>query len=180
MEFYSESNKPKTIATPCGSKFEPEYEEVINNKTGKTELKKTGETNVYDKIQESKESALLENIIKKYKIDINENNLTKIEETINDLTNLPDNLIDNLNIINQAKQTFEQSPQEVKQFFNNNFNEFLAGSENGTLNSLIKEIKTKNKIETKNEQINEQQQTQKIELTQEQIKKMIQEGIINE
>jgi hypothetical protein len=132
---------------PTTSKFEPEYKEILNAQ-GKKFLKKVGETNVYEKIQAGKDSATLENLINKYKIKINDENLTKLDETITDLTNIPTNLVEALNTIDEARATYENSPTEIKKVFNNNFTEFLAGSQNGTLESLIKQYKPQQQEET--------------------------------
>lgn len=136
--FYSESNKPKTIPMPKCSEYQEVYQEVLD-KEGKTKLKVIEKVNVYNKIQESKDSVVLANLLETYKLKVNENNLTKLDETVLDLTNLPKNLSETLNVIDNAKLVFDQTPGEIKSFFNNNFNEFLQGAQNGTLTSLLNE-----------------------------------------
>lgn len=175
--FYSESNKPKSIPHPKTSHFQAQYQERLD-KDGKTFLKKIDNVDVYDKIQQAKDGVLLSNLIEKYKIKINDIDLTKLEEVaIQDFTNMPESFVGAINVIDDAKLIWQQQPKEIKAFFNNNFNEFIAGAQNGTLLSLIKANKKTNlneKVETTSEQVvvQEVQQTQNI--TQEQIK---QEGV---
>ena len=131
--FWDNSPKP-IIPMPQCSKFEPEYREELD-KDGNKYLKKIGQINFYDKIQEARDSVELSNLIQMYLPKVDEFDLTKIEETIEDFTYLPDNLIDVENIILKAREVFDTSPIEIKNLFNNNFHSFLAGSQNGTLES---------------------------------------------
>ncbi|UPW36499.1 internal scaffolding protein [Peromfec virus RodF8_36] len=135
-KFYSESNTPPRMFQPETSRTEPDYEERLD-KDGKKYLKKVGETDVYEKIQEARSGTELAQLIENFKIKINENDLTKVEETIIDVTNIPTNMIDALNVVEQAKTTFNTAPKEIRETFNNNFTEFLAGAQNGTLKSLL-------------------------------------------
>lgn len=141
-KFYSESNKPATIPIPKSSEIEPEYKEVIDTKNGKTILKKIGETNVYKKIQEAADGVTLKEIINRYGIKP-EDSIDAIKEAMEnenvlDYTNISNNLIDNLNKINEAKNIFDNSSKEIKQHYNNNFNEFIAAAQSGELNNYIK------------------------------------------
>lgn len=156
MEFYSESNRPKTIPQPETSQYEDEYEEVIN-KDGKVELKKTGTINVYEKIQAASEGITLRELISKYQIKVDDWDLTKINDSINDLTEIPENIIEYMNIVNKAKEIFESAPEQVRKVFNNNFNEFLIGSQNGSLKSALK------KYQPEAQKIEEQSNIQPIE-----------------
>lgn len=169
--FFSETNRPGRINCPEGNKFEPEYEEMIDAKTGKMILEKTGEIDIVEKIQTSKEACLLDNIIKKYNIDLKKEYKQVVEDTINDLTELPDNFIDTMNFIKKAQEVFNQAPSELREKYNNNVNEFI--------------LTEKNNQKAQKEALNEQNDTnavnlsnnnQKVEYDQETIKKMIEEG----
>lgn len=142
LTFYSNNNRPATIPMPKTNTLEPEYKEKIS-KNGKKELVQTGVTNIYEKIQDARQGSELATLINQYKMKVNENNILELEKTIVDLTNIPTNLIEAQNMINDAKNTFNLMPTEIKQTYNNNFNEFLAGSMNGSLETLIKEYKPK-------------------------------------
>jgi len=135
--FWDNCPKP-IIPMPECSKFETEYREELD-KDGNKYLKKIGKINVYDKIQEAREGVELSNLIEMYRPKIDEFDLTKMEESIADFTNMPDSLIDVENIILKAKDLWNGSPLEIKNLFNNNFNTFLAGAQNGTLESFVKQ-----------------------------------------
>lgn len=157
--FYSETRRPSRISQPKTNNIEPIYKEAINTKTGKKYLKKVDEVDVYEKIQAAAEGVTLKEIIKRYGINPFES-AEKIDEfgtEILDYTNQPKNLMEALEITNEAKNVFDNLSKEIKQIFNNNFSEFLAGSQNGKLNEVIK-IYKKNKIasETKNDIIDSQ------------------------
>lgn len=175
-KFYSESNRPKTIPMPKTSTLEKEYKEKIG-KNGKKELVEVGVTNVYEKIQEARQGSELATLINQYKMKINENNILELEKTVTDLTNIPTNLIEAQNMINDAKNTFNLMPTEIKQTYNNNFNEFLAGSMNGSLETLIKEYKP-TKVEEKIEKAKPTIQTE-IEATKAKLEALQKQEINN-
>lgn len=163
--FYSESNRPKTIPMPKTNKYEPEYKEVLN-KNGKKELKEVGKINVYEKIQEARAGSALDEITKKYLIKINDMDLTKLEEAVTDLTNVPTNLIETMNVINNAKEIYESAPAELKNRFNNNFTEFIAGAQNGTLESLLKKKEIKEAIKQEDKSLLTQLEETKAKLAE--------------
>lgn len=135
--FWDNSPKP-IIPMPECPKTVPDYREELD-KDGNKYLKQIGVINFYDKIQEARESVELSNLIEMYRPKVDEFDLTKMEEAIADFTNMPDNLIDVENIILNAKDIWNGSPIEIKNLFNNNFNTFLAGAQNGTLESFVKQ-----------------------------------------
>lgn len=141
MEFYSESNKPPIIAHKQTSTITPIYEEVINTKTNKKELKKVGETNVYQRIQESRDSTDIQKIIERYQINLNDK--INVNEEILDYTNNPTSLIDAHAMIVQAENIWNKEAQDVKQKFNNNFVEYLAAANSGELKKVYEELAPK-------------------------------------
>lgn len=141
MEFYSESNTPPIIAHKKTNPIEPIYEEVINTKTNKKELKKVGETNIYEKIQESRDSTDIQKIIERYQINLEDK--TKINEEILDYTNNPTSLIDAHAKIVQAENIWNKEALDVRQKFNNNFVEYLAAANSGELKKVYAELAPK-------------------------------------
>lgn len=134
MEYYSESNRPAIIDTPAGSEFSTNYIEKIDQ-DGKKQLVEAGKTNIYERIQAAKENSLIKNIIERYQIDINRP--SNIQEGIGvDLTQMPDNFIDYYNMMQELKAQFEQEPSSIRKEFNNSFEEYLAGANNGKLAKL--------------------------------------------
>ena len=114
--FYSDQKRPSRLTQPKTNKYEPEYEERIDTKTGKKYLKETGKTNVYEKIQEAKEGCSLKEIMKRYGIDPNLSAQKVETETgeIFDYTGTPKSLMEALEITNEARNMFEKSSKEIK------------------------------------------------------------------
>ncbi|WGL31319.1 internal scaffolding protein [Dipodfec virus UOA04_Rod_907] len=170
--FYSETNRPAVIPMPETSKYIDEFEEVLNTKTGRKELKKTGTTNVYEKIQEGKEGAILSNIIKKYKISLDDTKVKVLEEVIEDLTNLPTDLMESLNTIENAKKIYKEMPQEIKEQVGNDYNTFIAAAQSGELEKVIKK-------QIKAEQEAVKPANEKIEAARAELERLQQEAINN-
>lgn len=143
--FYTHSNRPGRVVQPKTNKFEPEYEERTDAKTGKKYLKKVSETNVYDKIQENKDTNNLKKLLDRYGVKP-EDVATNIKEflagieasPINDYTGLPKTLMESLALEEEAQSIYKRTPKEIKAMFNNNFSEFLQGAYNGKLKEIVK------------------------------------------
>lgn len=112
---------------PTGNGMLNVYEEQL--KRGHKELVKTGETNVYDRIQEDLEQSKIENILHRLAMGDVEA-LNQREATYMDTTTMPKELRDTLNIVLKAKNEFEKMPIEVKELFHNSPDEYV--SEMGT------------------------------------------------
>lgn len=121
-------------------KTEPIYEEVID-KNGIKVLKKTGETNFYEKIQEHKNSVLLSEIIKRYEIQPDDITAEVIENGIVDLTKVPENAIEAYAYVENAKNIWNNVGPEIQKKFNNDFTNFLKGASDGTLEKEVKRLK---------------------------------------
>lgn len=81
--------------------------------------------------------------MRKYDVNLHEQ-MRKDEGEIVDLTNMPENLVEVLNTMRNAEYLWERQSKELKAKFNNDFNQFIAGSENGKLAEILnKEIQTK-------------------------------------
>lgn len=137
MDFYSMSNRPQTIPMPKTSIFEPEYMEEIDSKTGKTILKKTGEINVYERIQASKDSCSIDLILDKYKNVVDAKTIFNIRKDFVDFTDMPDNPIEAHNLLIRAARSFDNAPEELRKEFNNSFGEYLAAAQNGKLAAYL-------------------------------------------
>lgn len=119
----------KRYITPCGSRFLNVYQEQISKKTGKTELVKTGETDVYEMIQQDLEQSKIEYII--HKLAIGDYSVLKQADiTYVDATEMPKTLMEIQNIVVKAKQEFNKFPAEVRKEFNNSPEQYV--SEMGT------------------------------------------------
>ena len=119
----------KRYFSPAGSRYENTYQEEIDKKSGKKHLVKTGETCVWDMIQEDLESTKIENILHKLAMGdlsvLKEAKLTYVNED-----DYPKSLMEAQNIVVRAKSEFEKFPEEVKEAFNNSPEQYV--SEMGT------------------------------------------------
>lgn len=130
---FAEGNFKKTVDI---------YEDIINTKTGKLETKKTKEEDFYEKIQSMKETQTLENIIKRYNIDLNENHITEINQEIVDLTNMPQDLIETYATTKKLESMFNETTADIKNYFKD-FAGFLKSFQNGTLQSELQALSRK-------------------------------------
>ena len=177
MEFKSMVNphEPHKFAEGGFKKTFDIYEEIINPKTGKKELKKTGEEPFYEKIQAMKDSQILENVIKRYNIDLNNNKITEISDEIIDLTKAPEDLIEMYAITKRLENLYEDSTSEIKNHFKN-FGGFLKSFQNGTLKSELTELHKPKKQPAQNSQPAQPTQAQNSQPAQQNQNLTIKEG----
>jgi len=123
------------------------YVKDIDKETGKRILREDAPVDIYDKIQEYAEETKLSNVFKRYNMTMTlKDNLKFDEKNIIDLTALPENLTEAMATIDNAKAIFDRQSTEIKQKFNNDFKQFIAGSENGQIVEMInQELKTQHK-----------------------------------
>ena len=145
MEFKSLVNlhEPHKFAEGGFKKTIDVYEDIVNPKTGKLETKKTGEENFYEKIQAMKESQELENIIKRYNINLNDNHITEIADEVVDMTNAPQDLIEAYAATKKLENLFNNSTSEIKNYFKD-FGGFLKSFQNGTLKRELQQLHSNN------------------------------------
>lgn len=118
VKYYSQTEFPERKITPAGSKFLNVYQEEIS-KDGTKQLIKTGQTNIYDKIQASLEETKVENILKA--VAMGDLSMLQAQKpTYIDATTLPKTLMEAQNIVLKAKHEFESLPIKIKNLFDNN------------------------------------------------------------
>lgn len=136
MEFYSRVNKPETIPAPSGEKVVPTFSLRISKETGRQELVQSGTTDIYEKIQASKESTLIYNIIERFQNgDISA--LNQHNGYYGDMTTIPTTLAGMKQALIDAENHFNQLPLEVRKEFNHNVNEYLNAFDNGTIDERL-------------------------------------------
>ena len=141
--FYTLFSKPKRHSKAFTNTKQAVYKQELDKKTGERKLVKREEVDVYEKIQEFADETKISNILKKYQIDLFSKNLKEGEEKLIDLTNMPENLLETMTAIDNAKYLWERQSPNVKEKFNNDFRQFIAGSENGQLADILnKELQT--------------------------------------
>ena len=122
---YSLLNRPKAEPTPAGSTTLPTYTECINKKTQKLELERTGEIDVYAKIQEHHEECKIENIMKRAAMG-DMSALQQKEGIYVDTTNMPKTLMEANNLVIQLQNEFYELPIEVRKEFDNSADVYVA------------------------------------------------------
>lgn len=142
MEFYSNTRRTPRMRENYTKREQTVYKETTDKETGRRILVPDGSVDVVEKIQEYAEEVKISNILKRYGIQLQQS-LRNDEAKMIDLTNIPENLIETMQIIDDAKAMWDTQSKEVKQKFNNDFRQFIAGSENGQIvNMLNEELKT--------------------------------------
>lgn len=167
IKVYTHFNRPKTIPVPEGSEWQPVYQEQINEKTGKKEIVKIGETNIYEKIQADLESTKIENILHQVAMgDLAA--LNQREGTYFDATTMPKNLMEAQNLVIRMKDEFNKMPTEVKELFHNSAEEYVfeMGTDNfnekmAPYNKKIADIKEAGSLKEYNKRVAEQAKFEK-------------------
>lgn len=131
MEFFTQYNFNKNKPQETGNSIYKTYIE-LSKPNGEKYLKETGEYNLEDKIQEARYSTELSYILNNLNIK-NEDLKTigvELNNDVADYTNLPKNEFEIINNLNKGREIFENQSKEVKEFFNNNFQNFIENFEN--------------------------------------------------
>lgn len=114
---YDLFHTPNTIPVEAGTEYLNEYQEHIN-KSGKLELEKSGEHNVYDIIQSHAEEVKIENILHAVAMgDLSA--LQQREASYCDTTTMPKSLMEAQNLVIRMKDEFYNMPLEVRKEFSN-------------------------------------------------------------
>lgn len=134
--------------TEPGRAMQNEYGYVID-KYGRKVLVKTGETDQYETIQEALEETKIENILQR--ASIGDMSVFRPDGIYEDLTQLPTNLIEARRAMQNLENLWETIPNNIKNKYNNNLEEFIgaSGSDSWLKDmGLIKEPTPKTKKET--------------------------------
>lgn len=111
--------------SPAGEEVEKTYSYVINNK-GAKELQATGTKNTREEIQADLEETKIENILAR--VAIGDMTDFRPDGIYADATQMPNNMIDAMNAMNDLANTWRKVPQEIKAKYNNDLNQFIAAS----------------------------------------------------
>lgn len=132
---FSLFNKPPRKNTPVGSKFLNTYQEEINKK-GQLNLKKIGETNIYEAIQADAQSCEIENILHAVAMgDLSA--LKQREATYVDATTMPKNLMEAQNLVIKMKDEFYKMPVEVRKEFGNDPDIYISKMGTNEFNEIM-------------------------------------------
>lgn len=153
IAFKSMYDRPETIPCETGTRYDKTYTMIIDEH-GHKDLKCTGETDRYAKIQSHLEEVLIENILAKATLD--PTILNKREGLYFDSTSMPKTLAEAQNAILALNQEFEKLPAEIKQKFDNSAEKYIAaygskewGDKMGIIEKTVEETKEEKKEEKK-------------------------------
>ena len=118
-----EDEKPKRVPNNPGNIMEPQYRERYDE-NGNAYLEKVGEINTYEKIQSYKDEVDPMSILARYAAG--DTTVMANPGWYIDTSKLPANYIEWRNLMNEQKEKFETLPLEIKNKFNNNFDNWAA------------------------------------------------------
>lgn len=124
-QFYTAYGEHMKTDCPTGNGIENLYGYEIN-KYGQKEIVKIGETNLYQKIQESLEETKIENILKR--VAIGDTTVMRPDGIYADVSEAPKNLIEARQQIQALENTWNSLPIEIRQKYNMSVDEFIAKS----------------------------------------------------
>lgn len=130
-EFYSRNNLPKTIPQPKCNKIVNEYKKEIQE-NGVAHAVVSGKTNIYEKIQASKDDCLVYNILDRFKQgDVSV--LNARQGGYGDFTEAPKTLAESQQRLIDAEQYFLKLPLDVRKEFNHSVVDFLNSVGDGSI-----------------------------------------------
>jgi len=160
MEFYSRSNLPTTIPQPKCEKIVPTYGKEVT-KDGKVQIVETGKTNIYEKIQASKDETLVYNILDRFNAgDVNA--LNQRQGTYGDFTDMPRTLAEAQQALIDAENYFYTLPLDVRKEFNHSVSDFLASAGKGKLAERHEYFKAPEPVDSAIKQVGQQQVLQEV------------------
>lgn len=119
-----------------GSKFLDEYEYQVDKAGVKKLVKTDRQTDVFARIQADYPSTDINLLMKKFALG--DTNAINIKEGMYfDATQMPTNYADLFNRVEQARQYFDTLPPELKEMFNNSYEQFFTEFETKSFNDKI-------------------------------------------
>lgn len=126
MEFLTQYDKQERTYSNPGSPVKMEMAPVLDKYGNKT-IEPKGPIDLYSQIQSWRDECDINILMAKF----TNGDRTALMQRVGaylDLTQIPDNFNDMLNLTTQASSVFDSLPVEVKEVFGNNVNNFLANS----------------------------------------------------
>lgn len=118
-----EDEKPKRLPNKPGNIMEPQYRERYDE-NGNAYLEQVGEINTYEKIQSYRDEVDPMSILARYAAG--DTTVMANPGWYIDTSKLPANYIEWRNLMNEQKEKFETLPLEIRNKFNNNFDQWAA------------------------------------------------------
>ena len=130
MKIYSRFKARPMEAAPTGEKEQDTFEMQIDQ-NGHKSIKKSGKTNIYEKIQAAYEETKIENIIARA-LGGDSSGLMAHEGQYLDITNAPQTLAEAQQSIQAIKNVFDKLPLNIREKYGMSVEKYIAdfGSEN--------------------------------------------------
>lgn len=139
ITFFTAYNRPKAQCCSCGDKEYIHYIERTDKVTGKTYLEESERINIRDYIKSSYEETKIENILARAGAG-DQTALNRIQGLYADITGIPRTIAEMHSKIKDAYGEFDRLPIEIKQEFNNDAGQFIAGFSNGKVQNVIQKL----------------------------------------
>ena len=126
-KFPTQYDKREGFTTEAGNAIMETYTSKWSD-DGSLTLEVTGQISLYDEIQSHKDSVDIHVLLKRY-ADGDISALDRVKGVYADITEMPQNYAEMFNKINEGKALFDSLSVEMKEKFNNSFEEFLITSD---------------------------------------------------
>lgn len=113
VKAYSKERR-SNLSTPSGTELETTYAYEVDKK-GMKNLVENGKKNVYEEIQEHLEDTKIENIIAN--VVAGDTSALRSDVIYDDITGMPNNLLDAMNQVHALEETYANAPASVKEMF---------------------------------------------------------------
>lgn len=117
--------KPPREPQNPGNRMQPHYRQKYDEQ-GHAYLVKDGETDIYEIIQSHKEECDINVLLARYAAG----DMAVIHPgaVYADISNIPDNIVEMMNIINANREKFDALPVEIKELFGNSYERWAASA----------------------------------------------------
>lgn len=112
------------LFSPSGDDYSPVYAEDVDER-GVACIVQVSQENIQDKIEACKEQTLIYNILNSFD---DGTLLNKAQGVYADLSAMPDNIHEAYQSVRDARMIFQGLSDDIRQRFNNSFDEFIASS----------------------------------------------------
>lgn len=132
MKFRSAYSERISFPCPSGERYKEEFVRCINPNTKLPDIKKSGEHDLVRHVQEAAKGNLVSDIVRRSMCG-DPNAIGDVTpDMFGDITNVPNNLLDSMNMLVRAQDHFNDLPTDIKKIYNNNYREFLEAISSGS------------------------------------------------
>lgn len=122
------------LFSPAGDEYSPVYAEDVDER-GVACIVQVSQEKIQDKIEACKEQTLIYNILNSFD---DGTLLNKAQGVYADLSAMPDNIHEAYQSVRDARMLFNGLSDDIRQRFNNSFDEFIASSFLSDFNDKLK------------------------------------------